>query len=421
MNRIILLISMVLCCASGITKAQTLEQWRGPHRDGIFPESGLLTQWPAEGPKLLWCTEGLPKGFSSACVTPAGIFTTGLVDTMDVVIGMDLNGQVKWKTPYGKYWRASFQDSRCTPTFENNKLYVTSGNGDVACIDALTGSIIWKVKASEKFGGTYGEWGIAESILILDDKIFFTPGGPKTTMVALNKNTGETIWMSETINDDPGYGSPNLIEYGGKKLILNITAMYLIAIDPDNGKIVWKIKYFDINSGASTKVWPDAPKINTFTPIFENGYVYITQGYNHCGAMFKLADDASNASLVWTDSLLDVHHGGVIWMNGYIYGSNWINNGDGKWCCIESKTGKKMYEQAWNCKGSIVSADGLLYIYDEKKGNVGLLRPNPEKFDLISSFKVPKGSGPNWAHPVIKNGILYIRHGNALMAYDIKK
>jgi len=417
-KRVFLLITLFLVCK--LVSSQEIEQWRGPKRDGVFQETGLLKQWPAEGPKLLWINELLPKGYSSACVTPVGIFTTGIIDTMDAVIGMSLTGEIKWKTPYGRYWKASFSDSRCTPTFENNKLYVTSGNGDVACIDALTGSIIWKVNASEKFGGTYGEWGIAESILILGDKIFFTPGGPKTTLVALNKNTGETIWASETLNDEPGYGSPNLIEYGGRKLIVNITGLYLIAVDPDNGKIVWKVKYFDINSAASIKVWPDAPKINTFTPIMDNGYLYITQGYDHCGAMFKLADDASSASLVWTDSLLDVHHGGVIWMNGYIYGSNWTSNSDGQWCCIESKTGKKIYEQAWNCKGSIISADGLLYIYDEKKGYVGLLKPNPEKFDLVSSFKVPKGSGPHWAHPVIKDGMLYIRHGNALMAYNIK-
>lgn len=420
MNRWIVTFLFIVSFTCSAIQAQNIEQWHGPKRDGVFPENGLLTQWPAEGPKLLWSTEDLPKGYSSACVTPAGIFTTGMEDESDVLIGMDSEGHIKWKTPYGRIWKASFSDSRCTPTFENNKLYVTSGNGDVACIDALSGKIIWQVKASEKFEGIYGEWGIAESILILGDKLFFTCGGNQTTMVALNKNTGETLWKSESLNDKPAYSSPSLIEYGGRNLILNLTGKHLIAVDPDNGKIIWKVNYFNIKSEASIKVYPTAPEINTFTPVFENGYVYITQGYDHCGAMFKLNADASDASLVWADTLLDAHHGGVIWINGYIYGSNWIHNSDGHWCCIDSKTGKKMYEQAWNCKGSIVSADGMLYIYDEKKGYVGLLRPNPEKFDLVSSFKVPKGSGPHWAHPVIKDGKLYIRHGNALMAYDIK-
>jgi outer membrane protein assembly factor BamB len=137
--------------------------------------------------------------------------------------------------------------------------------------------------------------------------------------------------------------------------------------------------------------------------------------------MVKIADDGKSASVAWTDSNLDDHHGGVVLVNGYIYGSNWLNNNDGNWCCIDWKTGKKMWEEHWNCKGSIISAEGMLYIYEEKNGNVGLLKANPEKFDLVSSFKVTQGdAGPFWAHPVIHNGVLYLRHSNALMAYNIK-
>jgi outer membrane protein assembly factor BamB len=149
--------------------------------------------------------------------------------------------------------------------------------------------------------------------------------------------------------------------------------------------------------------------------------VYVTGGYDCGGMMLKMSDDGKNATIAWTDSVLDVHHGGVVLLDGYIYGSNWINNGNGNWCCIEWSTGKKMWEQSWNNKGSIIAAEGMLYIYDEKRGNVGLLKATPEKFDLVSSFQVKEGkTGPFWAHPVIHNGILYLRHNNALMAYDIK-
>jgi len=137
--------------------------------------------------------------------------------------------------------------------------------------------------------------------------------------------------------------------------------------------------------------------------------------------MFKLAEDASAVSLAWIDTVLDCHHGGVVLVDDYIYGSNWINNGTGNWCCIDWKTGKKMYEEFWNSKGSIVAADGMLYIYDEKKGNVGLVKANPQKFELASSFKVTQGKGPHWAHPVINKGVLYVRHGEFVMAYEIKK
>ena len=137
--------------------------------------------------------------------------------------------------------------------------------------------------------------------------------------------------------------------------------------------------------------------------------------------MVKIADNGKDASVVWKDSILDNHHGGVVLVNGYIYGSNWLNNNKGNWCCIEWKSGKKMWEEPWNCKGSIISAEGMLYIYDERNGNIGLARATPDIFDLVSSFKVTLGeTGPFWAHPVIHSGILYLRHMNALMAYSIK-
>ncbi|OFY54439.1 MAG: hypothetical protein A2X22_10020 [Bacteroidetes bacterium GWF2_49_14] len=137
--------------------------------------------------------------------------------------------------------------------------------------------------------------------------------------------------------------------------------------------------------------------------------------------MIKIAEDLKSAEVIWSDKVLDVHHGGAVLIDGYLYGANWLNNGNGNWCCIDWKTGKKMWEEPWNCKGSIIAAEGLLYIYEEKKGNVGLLKANPDKFDLISTFQVTLGNnGPFWAHPVIHNGILYLRHTNALVAYDIK-
>jgi hypothetical protein len=165
----------------------------------------------------------------------------------------------------------------------------------------------------------------------------------------------------------------------------------------------------------------DKEQIMCVTPVFSNDNIYVTGGYNHGGVMINLADQGRKASVAWTDDVLDVHHGGVVLVNGYIYGANWLNNGNGNWCCIDWNTGKKMYEEHWKCKGSIISADGLLYMYDEKAGFIGLVRPDPEKFDLVSSFKVKSGSGPYWAHPVIHNGVLFMRHGEALMAYDIKE
>lgn len=405
---------LLVSLSSGIS--QTIYQWRYD-RSGSYPETGLLNQWPAAGPGLKWLCETLPKGFSSPTVTADNIYVTGISDTSEVLVSLDKNGSERWTTPYGLCWQASFPDSRCIPTVEGDRVYVSSGNGDIACIGANDGKILWKVQASKKYDGSFDRWGIAESLLLDGEKLFFTTGGNTTTMIALNKRTGDLIWKSESVHDNPAYVSPIMIEKPGKKLIINITGMYVIAVDPDDGKIVWKFNHADIRPDISAGV----KSIKCVTPLYSNGNIYITGGYNHGGIMLKLSDDWNNVSLAWTDSLLDVHHGGVVLVNGYIYGSNWINNSDGNWCCINWQNGKKMFEEHWNCKGSIIYADGKLYIFDEKKGNVGLLNASPVKFDLVSSFKISKGTGPYWAHPVIADGILYIRHGNALMAYDIRK
>jgi outer membrane protein assembly factor BamB len=195
----------------------------------------------------------------------------------------------------------------------------------------------------------------------------------------------------------------------------------LIGVNSTDGKILWSFKYSGLEPEKSLKVWPGAPKINTITPLYKDGWLYVTGGYDHVGAMFRLSEDASSIKLAWTDSLLDCHHGGVVLIDGNIYGSNWIDNSRGNWCCIDWQSGKSMYEARWQTKGSVIAADRMLYLYDEKNGNVGLVRPDSEKFVLVSSFKIPDGKGPCWAHPGIKDGILYIRHGDVLMAYDIRK
>ena len=198
-------------------------------------------------------------------------------------------------------------------------------------------------------------------------------------------------------------------------MIVNVSCSYVFAVDPADGKIIWKVKHTEIGNKSS-----DGIDIKCVTPLYDKGKIYITGGYNHGGFMLNLTNGGNNASVVWTDSVLDVHHGGVVLVDGYLFGSNWITNGNGDWCCIDWNTGKTKYVEHWKCKGSIISAEKLLYIYDEKTGFVGLVKANPEKFDLVSSFKITKGAGPYWAHPVIHNGKLFIRHGKALMAFNIK-
>ncbi|MFN8206052.1 MAG: PQQ-binding-like beta-propeller repeat protein [Bacteroidales bacterium] len=413
MNKNFHLTAIILFTFFSLTlRAQSVLEWRGAGRTGIYPEQGLMKSWPAAGPALLWSALELPSGWSSVSISHNSIFLTGKKDDQDVVTALNMDGKVKWQTPYGRSWNQSFPESRCTPTIDNNKLYVTSGLGDAACLDAESGNIIWSLKASEQFEGTFGMWGIAESPIILGNKMFYSPGGKKTTMVALDKETGKTIWQSESLGDNPSYSTPILIEYAGQKQIVNVSEEFIYAVSPEDGKILWKFPFGQYAS--------DGTNINTNSPLYSDGKIFVSDGYNHSNVMLQLSPDGHSVSLVWSNGVLDTHHGGYVKVGEYIYGSNWIHNGMGNWVCLEWNTGKTMYETAWYNKGPVISDGEMLYCQEEKTGNIALVKADPTKFEVTSTFKIPFGKGPFWAHPVICNGVLYLRHGSALMAYKIK-
>jgi outer membrane protein assembly factor BamB len=404
---------ILLVLSSTFIEAQSISEWRPENRTGVSAEKNLIKSWPSGGPTLIWSNLDLAKGYSSPSFGNKTIYITGTEGTDDILYALTMDGKIIWKLAMGRAWTGSSPESRATPTVEGNRVYTCSGFGDLACFDATIGKMIWSYKASELNKGTYGSWGIAESLLIDGNKIYFSPGGPETMTLALNKTTGTILWKSVSLNDKPGYVSPILINYAGRKMIVNVSLGHVFGVDASNGEILWKVSH--------TQSSDHDDLIKCTTPLYKEGMVYVTGGYNTGGMMVRIADDGKSAKVEWTDATLDNHHGGVVLVNGFIYGSNWLNNGDGNWCCIDWKSGKKMWEEHWNGKGSIISADDMLYIYEERKGNVGLLKVNPGKFDLVSSFTVTQGNaGPFWAHPVIHNGILYLRHTNALLAYDIK-
>lgn len=409
-----LLIFTILLFTSSLLFSQVLE-WRGEGRKGIYDGTNLLTEWPAEGSKLLWSEVDLPSGYSAPAIANSTIYLTGLRDSVDYLVAFGLDGIIKWEKAFGSAWVNNFRGSRCTPTIHENKIYVSSGLGEVVCMDADSGDIIWKVKAHENYNGKFGMFGLAESLLIVDDKVFYTIGGDETTMVALDKNNGALLWKSESLQDSPAYVSPMLIEENGHRIICAFTKKFLFGVNPDNGEILWKFNYSEY---AGKRAYNN----HSCTPIYENGGIFITSGYNHKAIKLKITEDLSAVSVDWINEVLDVHHGGVVKIGNYVYGASWDNNGNGKWACIDWTTGETKYEHAWMNKGSIVAAGDYLYCYDEKFGNVGLVKVNPEKFELISLFKVTIGKkGPYWAHPVIDEGVLYVRHEDAFMAYNIKE
>jgi outer membrane protein assembly factor BamB len=420
MKRKIIVFCTVLLFTSG-TIAQVISQWRGANRDGVYPGTGLLKEWPADGPALIWSVNGIGKGYSSAVSDGKTVYVTGMKDSTDYLTALNIQGKIIWQVPFGPAWNSSFPETRCTPTFEDESIYVLSGLGTISCINAGDGRTNWSFDAAKKFGAVYGDWGVCESLLLVDNMVIYTPAGPRTSMVAIHKKTGKTAWETESLNDTSAYVSPCLVRYENQRIIVTIMANNLIGVDPVNGKILWKYDYAALMNEESLKVWPGAPKTNTITPLYKDGFLYITGGYNHVGAMFRLTDHGSAISLAWTDTTLDCHHGGVVLHEGNIFGSNWIDNSRGNWCCLDWTTGKPKYEQKWQTKGSIIEADGMLYLFDEKNGTVGLVKPDPDKFSLVSSYTIPGGKGPCWAHPAIEDGILYIRRGDVLMAYDIRQ
>lgn len=354
-------------------------------------------------------------GYSSVTISDKTIYVTGRKDTLDVLTALTLDGKKQWETVYGRSWIRTYSDSRCTPTFYNGKIYLVSGSGDMVCIDNK-GKLLWTVNHFKKYNATSPRFGISESPLIVDDKVIASPGGDEASMVAFDINTGEIRWETEPLNEEVHYVNPLLINHGGKKLIVSLTSNHIIGVDAVNGKLLWKVNYTGMNENTGGRV----RKNHTITPIYHDGFVFVCSGYNHTSAKLKLTSDASSAELVWNNKDIDPHHGGVVLLGDYLFSSNYENNANGDWVCIDWKTGKTKWINEWYNKGSIISADDMLYIYEEKSGHVGLVKPSPEKMDVVSEFKIEKGTGPHWSHPVIRDGRLYIRHGEFLMVYNVK-
>ncbi len=405
----------ILCAATLIgTAARSADvgwpQFRGPNRDGkAAPGTKLLKVWPEGGPKQLWVHSTLGDGYGSPAVTASGIFITGMEDKEGFLYALELDGKLRWRTSYGRDWEGGHRGSRTTPTVWNGKLYLMSGYGRAACYDEKTGKELWAVDTMAKFGARNITWGITESPLVLEDKAIFTPGGPKAGVVALHPETGETVWVCEELGDISGYCSPILIERGGRKIILQLMGTTFVGIDASTGKLLWR----------ETRVPTPSYNIQAVSPVYENGRVYITSGYGgERGQMFTLNADGTAVTSVWRDSQLDCHHGGLVVLNGLIYGAADRNHRN-QWLCLKLETGEVVAKTEAVGKGSVVFADGMLYTLGEK-GEMGLVDPDAAAFRMVSSFKIPAGgSGPHWAHPSIAAGRLYIRHATRLFVYDI--
>lgn len=406
----------VVCMMTGVLLAQSPYGWRGAHRDGMYDEKGLLKVWPANGPELLWSTLDVGKGHTSPVIVGDRLYITSMNEdeTQETFLAYTLVGKKLFEVAYSPVWSGSYPETRTTPMIVGDKAYVISGSGEVVCLHITNGKIIWKVNGTI-FQHKPGMWGTSECPLVFDNKVIYTPGGSQTTLVALDAETGKTLWKSRSLAEEGGYASPILITYNGHKKIVALTGNRIIGVNPDNGQIDWT--FDDLGKEGSQYIVP------TNTPLYKDGRIFTANGYGAGAFMLQLNPDASGVKLIWRNKALDTYHGCFVLVDGIIYGSSHGRNGVGKWMAVDWNTGETRYETAWGKgvgEGAVVMADGMLYCADERRGMVGLVRPDPVKFDLVSSFRITKGEGAFWAHPVIHKGVLYVRHGNALMAYKIK-
>jgi outer membrane protein assembly factor BamB len=388
--------------------------WRGPGRTGIYNETGLLKSWPASGPSLIWEAEGIGMGYSSATVTNDAVYITGIRGDKDVLTAFSQAGKKKWDVEYGTMSKVnSSPESRCTPTVTKEKIYVVSGSGELSCV-STSGKILWSVDYFTKYKCTVPRFGISESPLVVDNKVIVTPGGPVASMVAFDIDNGNVVWESPSLNEGMQYVNPLLVEQNGKKVIVTNTPTWIIGVDATDGKLIWKFNFGSVNADGK------GGHNYIHTPIYRDGFIFSANGYGQTSAKIKVNTDGSEPELIWKNPDINPHVGGMILIGNYIYSSTHDNNNLGRYICVDWTTGKTMWITEWNNKGSIIAAEGLIYLLEEKGWNVALVKPSSEKLDVISSFKLTKGVGPGWSHPVIDKGRLFVRHGDYMAVYNIK-
>jgi outer membrane protein assembly factor BamB len=384
--------------------------FHGPGGNNKSLETGLLKKWPEDGPNLLWYKDKLGFGYSSVTIAHNLIYTAGNIDEKTAITAMDMDGNIRWQNKDFDAYTDHMLGTRATPTIDGDRLYHKSPLGDVFCLDAKTGKKFWDLNILKKFGSENIKWALSESLLVDGDRVICSPGGPQTAMVALDKMSGKLVWKSESAEGDlAAYSSPILVEYEGLRIVLNMTAKALIGVNADTGKLLFRFPHETLFEA------------NVITPIFHDGQVFISSGYGTGSQMVKLTVDGDKvtATQVWHSKDLDNHHGGVILVDGYLYGASDRFNRQ-KWICLDWKTGKMMYMDKGVGKGSATYAEGMLYTLSESH-HVGLVRATPEKHDTISRFDIPDyGESTARAHPVICDGRFYIRQNEYLYVYDVK-
>jgi outer membrane protein assembly factor BamB len=389
-------LAFTLCA---LASAGDWPQWRGPNRDGISQDKGLLESWPAAGPPLLWKAQGLGEGYAAFSVVGDRLYTQGQQGNQEFVLAYDVNtGKQVWKTPSGRAYRESRgHGPRGTPTVDGPRLYAVAADGALLCLEAGSGKRLWGVNFAEQFGGSIPRWGYSESPLVEGDRVIVTPGGRNASVVALNKLTGAPIWKSQS--DPAAYSSPMAFDAGGSRKVAVFTAEGVMALDMRNGELYWR--YPRVSNRTA----------NIATPLIHNGHVFVSSDYGTGGALLKL----NGGSEVYFSREMKNHYSSSVLVNGYLYGFS-----SAILTAMNFMTGEVAWRDRSVGKGSVAYADGRLYALGEN-GTVGLIEPTPAGYREKSRFEINRGAYPTWTPPVIANGRLYLREQDNLYCYNIKR
>lgn len=400
----------------------TWPTFRGADRTAVSQETGLLQEWPADGPKLLWETAGAGRGYSSLAIADGKIYTLG--DALSTAEDKDeyltcfseTDGKQLWKTKTGKAWASgqeSWQSSRSTPTVDGNMVYVLTPHGDLICCSTADGNELWRKNLKSDFGGSKADgWGYSESVLIDGDRLICTPGSSKATMVALDKKSGDPIWKCASEGDrGAGHASIVIATIGGNRVYVTTTGSGALGVRADDGERLWQ---YPIDR--TTAVIP--------TPIVRGDLVFFAAGYKRGGALLK--QKATGDGKVEVEEVYPINtalankHGGIVLVGDYLYGDS--DDAGIPWCA-DLMTGEIKWKERGSGKksASFAAADGRLYIRFAD-GTMVLAKANPEKYEEVSKFKIPDGGArPSWSHPVITGGKLYLREQDRILCYDVKK
>jgi len=403
-------------------------QWRGPRRDGVCTETNLLQQWPGEGPRLLWKSSGLGRGYSAPIITGGRIYLTGDVGDELRVYALDVQGKLLWETKNGRSWKIPYPGARSCCTFSEGRLYLMNAHGRLACLDAGNGAEIWAADMLDRFGGKTPTWGLSECLLVYESQVIATPAGAKALMVSLDKRTGSTLWTTEPLKlgasghpaqqrlaepagetDSASYTSPIMIERDGQRQIVNCSLRHMFGVEAKTGKLLW------------TYPLPTQYGVIAATPTLVNDAVLMTAPDTEAGRLIRPAWDTQpphdRIECVWS-TRLDTCHGCLVCVEGVLYGS-WYRKDKG-WASVDAATGQVRHHLADMAMGSILYADGRLYCLSQE-GEMALIKPTSAGWEYAGRFRLVAGRDKDvWTHPVIGDKKLYLRYHETLFCYDIQ-